>query len=99
MEDTLIAITIGTFGFLLLTNIYFRIKTFRSFKKLEEAGVYFGKEHVFDPKRMQTEIIAKHPKQKDLIIQHVNSMKLSLHISTLSMVVLTICGATLMYYR
>ena len=99
MEDILIAITIGTFGFLLVANIFFRIKTFRTFKKLAEQGVSFGKEHVFDPQRMNTEIIARHPQHKKLIQEHVSSMKLSMNISMLCMVVLTICGAILMYYR
>ena len=99
MEDTLIAITIATFGFLLLSNVFFRIKTFRTFKKLAENGVAFGKEHVFDKHRMQKEIIDRHPEYKDLINKHVRSMKMSMNISMLSMVVLTICGAVLMYYR
>lgn len=99
MENTLIGITIGTFGFLLLANIYFRIKTFRTFKQLAEKGVAFSREHVYDKERMQREVISRHPEHKALIQKHVNSMKASMNISFLCVVVLTICGGVLMYFR
>ncbi|WMX15966.1 MULTISPECIES: hypothetical protein [unclassified Aureispira] len=99
MQDTLITITIVTFGFLLVANVFFRIKTFRTFKKLAEQGVMFSKEHVLSKELLEREIISKHPDKKELILSHVNSMKLSMRISMLCMVVLTICGAVLMYYR
>ena len=99
MQDTLITITIVTFGFLLIANVFFRIKTFRTFKKLAEEGVMFGKEHVLNKALLERDIIAKHPDKKKLIMSHINSMKLSMRISTLCMVVLTICGGVLMYYR
>ena len=99
MQDTLITITIVTFGILLLANVFFRIKTFMSFKKLAEKGVGFTKEHVLNKQRLEQEILPRHPEHKDLILQHVNSMKMSMRISTLCMLVLTICGAVLMYYR
>lgn len=99
MQDTLITTTIVTFGFLLVANVFFRIKTFRTFKKLAEEGVMFSKEHVLSKERLEREIIAKHPDKKALILSHVNSMKLSMRISMLCMLVLTICGAALMYYR
>ncbi|CAA6824776.1 MAG: Unknown protein [uncultured Aureispira sp.] len=99
MQDTLITITITTFGFLLVANVFFRIKTFKSFKKLAEQGVMFGKQHVLNKALMEREVIAKHPDKEKLILSHVNSMKLSMRISTLCMIVLTLCGGVLMYYR
>jgi len=59
----------------------------------------FGKQHVLNKALLEREIIAKHPDKKQLILSHVNSMKLSMRISMLCMVVLTLCGAVLMYYR
>lgn len=99
MQETLITATIVTFALLLIANVFFRIKTFRTFKKLAENNVSFGKEHIFNRQRLEEEIINKHPEHKDLILSHVNSMKLSMNISSLCVVVLTICGAVLMYYR
>jgi hypothetical protein len=99
MRDVLITTTIIAFGILLLVNVFFRLKTFRTFKKLAEYGVSFSKEHVFDKTRMEKEIIAKYPNHRQLILSHVNSMKLSFRISTLCMAVLTICGGVLLYYR
>ncbi|BDS13715.1 hypothetical protein [Aureispira anguillae] len=99
MQDTLITITIVTFGFLLLANVFFRVKTFRTFKKLAEQGVAFSKEHVLNKERLEKEVLLKYPQHKDLILSHVGSMKLSMRISMLCMLVLTICGGVLMYYR
>jgi len=99
MQNILITITIVTFAILLVANVFFRIKAFRTFKKLAEKGVAFGREHVFDAQRMENEIMSRHPEHRDLINQHVNSMRLSMQISTLCIVVLTFCGAVLMYYR
>jgi hypothetical protein len=99
MQNTLITITIVTFGLLLLSNLFFRIKTFRTFRKLAEAGVHFNRQQVFNPRLLEEQVLRKHPKHKALILAHVNSMKTSLRISSLCMVVLTICGGVLMYYR
>lgn len=99
MQDTLITITIVTFGFLLLANVFFRIKTFRTFKKLADKGVAFSKEHVLSQERLEREVLVRYPDHKDLILAHVNSIKASMRISMLCMVVLTACGAVLMYYR
>jgi hypothetical protein len=99
MRDSLITITIVVFALLLLINVFFRIKTFRTFKKLADLGISFGKAHLFDKDKLNQEIISKYPNHRKLILSHVNSMKLSLRLSTLCMAVLTICGGVLMYYR
>ena len=99
MENTLIAITIVTFAALLFFNIYFRIRSFRTFKKLADKNIYFTRQHVFDSQRLEQDILRKHPENRDLILSHVKSMKTSMLISTMCVVVLTLCGAILMYYR
>ena len=99
MRDGLITLTIAVFGFLLIVNIFFRIKTFRTFKKLAELGISFSKEHMLNKDKLYHEVVSKFPQHEKLIMQHVNSMKLSLRISAICMFVLTACGAVLMYYR
>lgn len=99
MQNTLITILIAAFGLLLLANVFFRIKTFRTFKRLVEANVAIGRQHVFNNALLEKEILAHHPQHGDLIRAHVNSLKLSLRISSLCMVVITLCGGVLMYYR
>jgi ABC-type maltose transport system permease subunit len=99
MRDELVTLTIVVFGILLVANIFFRIKTFRTFKKLAELGVSFSKEHMLNKEKLYTEVVAQFPQHEKLILQHLNSMKLSLRISTMCIFVLTVCGAVLMYYR
>lgn len=99
MQNTLITITLVTFGFLLLSNVFFRVKTFRTFQKLAEKGVHFSRQHVWNSQLLEKEILPKYPQERALILAHIRSMKTSLRISSLCMVVLTICGGVLMYYR
>lgn len=99
MQNTLITITIVTFGFLLLANVFFRIKTFRTFKQLADQGVAFSRHHLLNPASLEKEVLSRHPEHRILIEAHIKSMKLSMRISTLCVLVLTLCGAVLMYYR
>lgn len=99
MQNTLVTILIAAFGILLLANVFFRVKTFRTFRRLAEAGVAIGRQHLFDAALLEKEVLARYPKHRDLIRAHVNSLKLSLRISSLCMVVITLCGGVLMYYR
>lgn len=99
MKETLVTATIVTFGILLIMNVFFRIKTFRTFKKLVDKGVSFGKQHVIDTQKLEQEVLKKYPEHQELIMAHVNSMKMSMRVSVLCMFVLTLCGGALMYYR
>ena len=100
MENTLIAITIVTFAALLFFNIYFRIKSFRTFKQLAELNIYFTRDHVFDTQRLEKEILSKHPDQKAANSitrqKHENINNDDIHIVRRCV---DFCGATLMYFR
>lgn len=99
MQNTLVTILVATFGILLVANVFFRIKTFRTFQRLADAGVAIGRQHLFNAVLLEKEVLERHPQHRDLIRAHVNSLKLSLRISSLCMVVITLCGGVLMYYR
>ena len=77
MQNTLITATLVTFGFLLVSNVFFRVKTFRTFQKLAEKGVHFNRQHVFNARLLEEEILMRYPQERDLILEHVRSMKLS----------------------
>lgn len=99
MQNTLITVLIAAFGLLLLANVFFRIKTFRTFKRLAESNISIGRQHLFNNALLEKEVLAHYPQHRDLIHAHVSSLKLSLRISSLCMVVITLCGGVLMYYR
>ena len=99
MQNTLITILLVTFFLLLVANVYFRVKAFRAFQKLTNNGVGLGRQHLFDPKLLEKEVLQRHPEHRDLILAHIRSMRLSFRISSLCMVVLTLCGGVLMFYR
>lgn len=99
MQHTLITTTIATFVVLVLSNLFFRVKTFRSFQKLAEKGVHFNRQHIWNRHLLEEEILSKYPQERTLILAHIRSIKISLRISSLCMLVLTICGGVLMYNR
>lgn len=87
------------FAILLIANVYFRIKSFRTFKKLADGGVGFNRAHFLDKEKLKNEVLARFPQHEKLIVQHIKSMKVSMSISAVCVFVLTVCGAVLMYYR
>lgn len=99
LKDTLILTCILVFGILLLSNIYFRLQAFRTFKKLAEGGVAFSKAHLMNSTLLEKEVLNRHPEFAILIKKHINSIKLSMKISSLCVLIITICGAILMYNR
>lgn len=99
MQNTLVTILMAAFGVLLLANVYFRVKSFRAFKKLAEHGIPLRREHLFNAALLEQEVLSRHPEHQTLVLEHIKSMKRSLRISTLCMVVITVCGGVLMYYR
>lgn len=99
MYILLISIVWGLFAALLFLNFYIRIKAFKYYRRLVNARVEFGASHVFNRKKLETEILPKYPKSKDDIEAFVNHVHRSINIASGLMVLITLFGAILMYYR
>ena len=99
MYILLISIVIGLFIAMLFVNIYFRVKVMKSYKILVQNRVEFGAAHIFNDKKMATEIFPKYPNQVENIKTFVNHIRYSIKMVTVLTTLITAFGAILMYYR
>ena len=84
---------------MLFLNVYFRVKVFKSYRKLVQNRVEFGASHFFNEKKMQREIYPKYPNMIEDIETFVNHIHYSIKMATVLAVLITAFGAILMYYR
>ena len=95
----LVSIVIGLFIAMLFVNVYFRVRVLKTYKVLVQNEVEFGAPHIFDRKKMEQEIYPKYPKFKKEIEVFVNHMRYSIKMASVLIVLITLFGAILMYYR
>ncbi len=99
MYVLLISIVLGLFIAMLFVNIYFRVRVFKVYKILVENRVEFGAAHIFNAEKMEREVYSKYPEQKKNISIFVRHMRYSIKMATVLIVLITLFGAILMYYR
>ncbi|MEM8524309.1 MAG: hypothetical protein AAGG68_06685 [Bacteroidota bacterium] len=99
MEGTLLFLIIGLFAAMLFLNIYFRIKVFKTYKKLVQNGVEFGAKHFLDQKKMESEIYPRYPHMREEIDTFVRHIRYSMKMATVLAALITLFGGVLMYYR
>lgn len=79
---------------LLFSNIYFRQKMMKHFKKLTKQEVVFGALDVFNAQTMD-EVKSRHPQEIDTIDAFVNTLKLSIKIILGIITIIILCGVIL----
>ena len=99
MFKLLVTIIIGLFIAMLFLNVYFRVKVLKVYKKLVQARVQFGASHMFNPGKMESEIIPKYPNQADDIRIFTSHMRYSIRMTSVLVALITLFGAVLMYFR
>lgn len=99
MYNLLIAIIAVLFIAMLFLNVYFRVKVFKSYKKLLQNRVEFGAAHVFNRAKMEAEIMPKYPAMRGEIETFVRHMQFSIRMATVLIFLITAFGAVLMWYR
>lgn len=95
----LIALVWGLFAAMLFLNIYFRVRVFKTYKKLVQNRVEFGASHVFNKEKMETEVMPKYPHMREEIETFVRHLQYSIRMATVLIALITIFGGILMYYR
>lgn len=99
MFIVLIALVWGLFGAMLFLNLYFRIRVLKTYKRLVQNRVEFGASHLFNRKKMEEEVYPKYPQMKPDIEVFVNHIRYSIRMATVLIVLITLFGAILMYFR
>ena len=95
----LISIVIGLFVAMLFVNVYFRVRVLKTYKILVQNEVEFGASHIFNRKKMEEEIFPRYPRFRKEIETFVSHMRYSIRMATVLIILITLFGAILMYYR
>lgn len=99
MYTILIFFVIGLFAAMLFVNVYFRVKVFKSYKKLVQARVDFTAAHIFNPKKMETEVFPRYPEHIEDIRTFSSHLRYSIRMASVLIALITVFGAILMYFR
>jgi hypothetical protein len=99
MYEILIILIIGLFAAMLFLNIYFRIKVLKAYKILVQNQIDFKAKHVFNSKKMKKEILPLYPQFENEILTFSSHIQYSIRMATVLMVLITLFGGVLMYYR
>lgn len=95
----LISLVIGVFVAMVFLNVYFRVKVMRAYGVLVRNRVDFKAEHIFNRQKMEAEIYPKYPEQREAIETFTNHLRYSIRMASVLIVLITLFGAILMYYR
>ena len=95
----LISIVIGLFAAMLFVNIYFRVKVFKTYKKLVRNKVEFGASHFFNREKREKEVHPRYPAMVDDIEVFVSHIQYSVRMATVLIALITLFGAIVMYYQ
>jgi hypothetical protein len=99
MYTLLVSLVLGLFAAMLFLNLYFRIRVFRIYRKLVDNRVEFGAAHLFNRERMEEEIFSRYPHMREDIETFTRHFRYSLSMATVLIVLITLFGGILIYYR
>ncbi len=99
MTNTLLILVITTFAGMLFINVYFRIKVIQVYRRLRKnkVSVDLKPAHLFDKKKLESEIIPKHPKHAADIRIFVNNIRFSVRMASVLIFLITLFAAILMF--
>ncbi len=95
----LITIVIALFLAMLFVNIYFRAKVLRAYKVLVRNNVDFTPAQIFSKQRVEEEIVPSYPASAEAIRDFSNYLQRSIRMATVLLLLITIFGGILMWYR
>ncbi|MEM8583155.1 MAG: hypothetical protein AAGF87_02740 [Bacteroidota bacterium] len=99
MYLTLIIILAVLFASMLGLNIYFRVKVLKAYKALVQNRVDFSPRQIMSKRRVEEEIIPDYPNHADLIRQFSDNLHKSIRMGTVLLLLITLFGGVLMWYR
>lgn len=99
MFQILAFLIIGLFVAMLFLNIYFRVKVMKSYKRLVQNRVEFGAAHVFNRSKLEKEVLPRYPNMRQDILDFSNHIQYSIKMASVLVLLITLFGAVLMYFR
>lgn len=98
METTLIILIGVAFLGMLLINIYFRAQVLKAYKKLQRGGVEFEGSDMLTQVRIE-ELVKRYPDQEEPIREFTGGIRKTMSIASGLIVLITLLGGVLMWYR
>lgn len=95
MGVTLVYLVIVLFVGLFIMQFYFRVRVVKVYQRLMRNRVEFDSSHIFNPKKMQEEILPKYPQHADDILKFVKEMRISLTVASIFIVLIFITAIIL----
>lgn len=99
MQIVLIFSLMALFAAMVALNFYFRIRVLNTYRRLVDKNVRFGAAHFFNARRLEAEILPLYPGSKNDILNFVKYIRFSVRMATVLIVLITLLGGVLMYYR
>jgi hypothetical protein len=99
MFITLVTIIIALFLAMLFVNLYFRAKVLKAYRILVRARVDFTASQIMSERRMEEEVVPAYPEQAQAIRDFSNYLRRSIRMATVLLVLITLFGGVLMWYR
>ena len=99
MYTLLASFLIGLFVAMLFLNVYFRARVLQCYKRLVRQRVEFGAAHLFNRRRLEQEILPRYPAMRQDILDFSDHLQRSIRMATVLLMLITLFGALLMYYR
>lgn len=84
---------------MLFLSFYFRIKVLNNYQILVRNKVAFEAMDVFHPEKLEKEVIPRYPDQAQAIRDFSKYIRLAIRMASVLIVLITLLGAVLMYFR
>lgn len=84
---------------MLFLSFYFRVRVLNNYQVLIRNKVEFEAMDVFNPNKLEMEVIPKYPNQAQAIRDFSKYIRLAIKMASVLILIITLLGALLMYYR
>jgi len=95
MSTLFFYLIIGLFIAMIFLNVYFRMKVLKVYKKLIQNKVQFDSSHIFNPKKMEREILPLYPEQREDILLFSSHITYSIKMACILIFLITTAGLLL----
>ena len=80
-------------------NVYYRIKILKHYRVLRVNRVEFERAHIFNREKLETEVIPRYPQYAEHLYGFSKYLGYTLRMTSVLLVLITLFGAVLMFYR
>ena len=99
MYLTLVILLASLFLAMLVLNVYFRVRVFKAYKTLVQNRVDFSPRQIMSKRRVEEEVVPEYPQHAEAIRAFSSNLRRSIRMGTVLLLLITLFGGVLMWYR